>query len=313
MWPDTWKLIKQSSSSSTTDKWLSTYCQSVTAASTVFLRLVMNADIFEDEDFQFTSKVNCFLSQDDMDSLCKQTSTLAQDNKQSDAKGGTLVDDSTPSRYFQLFFQYRTLLFQLHEKVDELVSLSLTLPLSTRGNNLSSQQISQLMTKLNSQGNSQHEENTRQLYESLQQVYALSHTLFTVLSNLLACPESMQTKSSASEEHQEYISKTFLKSLMNIQQTSPARTFPLLSFADSVLAVQNMCQDLLCLCTAMKTMVFDTRDIDIDTLLQWFLSFSRNQSNVLVRSYLVAVWSFLKPNTKVFLLNSCTSRGNERG
>ena len=268
----------------------------------------MSADIFEDEDFQFSSKVTCFLSQDEMEAFCKQTATLAEVvNKDKDND----KDDTTPgpSHYLRLFFQYRTLLFQLQEAMDDLINLSLTLPLSTRGNNSSAQQIAQMMKALDAQDNAVEVENTRCLLESLQKVYSLSHALHAVLAEINACPESKTTTATAAPEQKQFITNSFLKSLMNIQQTSPARTFPLLPFQESVSYLQDMCHDLLCLCSTLHTMIFQTENLDLDTLLQWFLAFSRNKGNVLVRSYLVAVWTFLKPKTHSFLLNSCQNRG----
>ena len=196
MWPDTWKLLQQSDCAS--DQWVATYCQSIVASNTVFLRLVMSADIFEDEDFQFSSKVTCFLSQDEMEAFCKQTATLAEVvNKDKDND----KDDTTPgpSHYLRLFFQYRTLLFQLQEAMDDLINLSLTLPLSTRGNNSSAQQIAQMMKALDAQDNAVEVENTRCLLESLQKVYSLSHALHAVLAEINACPESKTTTATAAD------------------------------------------------------------------------------------------------------------------
>jgi hypothetical protein len=299
MWPDTWKLMESETTSSPSDKWVSTYCRSSVAANTVFLRLVMNADIFEDEDFQFQSKVSSYLSQDEMESLCKQTDLLSQ------TKDNTVITNS----YVQLFFQHRTLLFQLHESIDELISHSLTLPLSTRGSNSSSAQLTQMMNTLESQGDGQLEESDGHLQASLNKVYGIAHSLYAVALKIVTHSDSSHTTESASVEHKQFIENSFLKSLMNLQQTSPARAFPLLSLMDSLKYVQDMCEDILCMCTALNTMLFQTENIDLDTLLQWFMGFSRNKSNVLVRSYLAAVWTFAKPHAKVFLLNSCDSRG----
>lgn len=298
MWPDTWKLLDQSSSVS--DKWISTYCQSTVASSTVFLRLVMNADIFEDEDFQFQSKVSSYLSQDEMELLSKETDALSTGITNETVPGG---------KYIGYFFKYRTVLFQLHESIDDLISLSLTLPLSTRGSNSSHQQVSQMMKKLDDEGDAQQAEHDRQLRESLNQVYRISHVLHGIVSEMLACSESSNVTENSSNEQKQFIENSFLKSLMNIQQTSPARTFPLLSFKDSLAYVQDMTQDLMCLCTSVNAMMFQTDNLDLDTLFQWFASMSKNKSNVLVRSYMIAVWTFLKPHMKVFLLNSCHSRG----
>ena len=299
MWPDAWDALEKSSSSS--DKWILTYCQSIVASNTIFHQLVMNADIYEDEDFQFSSKMSTNMTCDEMKDVHKRTDYLSMPGN----------DEISLTKSCRLLFRYRTLLFQLLEKCDTLISASLNLPLSTRTNNSSPLQVNAMWKKLESQGESALDESNSLLKESLKSVYRVSYELHLLVSEIASLTDTEGiTLESASGDQKEFISNSFSKSLMNLQQTSPARNFPLLSYKESLRYLQDMCEDLLCVCSSLNNMLFQTENIDIDTLLQWFMAFSRNKSNVLVRSYLVAVWNFAKPYVKLFLLNSCDSRGN---
>lgn len=290
IWPQSWKLLEEQDG--IPSKVLLNYSKSVIATITLIHQSVLTADIFEDEDYQASSILSAIFDGDSFIQI--NTFLLSVLNDQSGMYSGIGDEILTLLRvrlhYLELMKLIQTMI------CDCIVSSknSYSKPYDTDD------------VKLN-----------------LVRVKMQSTNLIRVLEQL---QNEANNNILQSTNNSSLLEKTFTSDILKINQNSPARNFPYLSYSDAIGFVISLFSQIISLTQDLeKILILSSNDLDSDYLMTYFFHISslssrfpsgpgtfgpaKGSTSVLPRSFLWGMSHSFRPNISQFVLNSMVSRG----
>jgi hypothetical protein len=288
IWPQSWKTLQDRQD--IPSKILLSYVKSLLISLNSVHQSVLNSDIFEDEDYQASSLLSAVFDDDSIQEIKTSLASILQDDTDVYRQG---VNDE-----ILLLLQFRSRYLELTMAIQTLIRTCI----------LQSKKASP-------------EEEMSAVPLVLSQIKQQSNDLLRLLSEL-------QTLSSNTElvVDTQLIENSFTLDILKINQNTPARYFPFLSYPQAIGFFEAMIRQITVLCQDLdKILVLASQDLDHDYLLTYFTNISslatkfpsgpgtcepaKGSTSILPRSFLWGVTHTIRHLFPRFLLNSMHSRG----
>jgi hypothetical protein len=308
VWPQSWKYLSENKTKEEGEEVghlvpsqvLMCYMKSVVASLDEIHQTVITADIFEDEDYQASSLLSALFDETSREELKQAISTLLQD---------THSDTDCGLSEIKLLLRYRVKYLELMAKIQILVRECIR----------------------NSKRNSPESSELTALGVSLEAIKSLADEVLLLLNDLLQISSSSSSAAPTSLEvpPSTIIEKSFTIDILKINQNTPARYFPFLSYHESLGYVHAMVTQFIVFANDLQNIfLLSSQDLDQDYLLTYFQHISslsarfpsgpgtcssmKGMVSVVTRSFLWGVTHSIRPLMPRLVLNSMTSRGIPR-
>jgi hypothetical protein len=288
LWPQSWKTLQDHQDVSS--KILLSYVKSLLISLNSVHQSVLTADIFEDEDYQPSSVLSAVFDEDSILEIKNTLLSILQD----DAGVYRLGVNDEILLLLRFRSQYLNLTTAIQTLIRECIILSKK---PSPENDMSAVPL------------------------ALSQIKQQSDDLLELLSEL-------QTLASNTElvTDTQLIENSFTMDILKINQNTPARFFPFLSYPQAIGFIEAMVRQISVLCQDLdKILVLSNQDLDHDYLLSYFTHISslatkfssgpgtcepaKGSTCVLPRSFLWGVTHSIRPLMSQILFNSMRSRG----
>lgn len=288
LWPQSWEILQNHQEISS--QVLLSYLKSLLISLNSVHQSVLTADIFEDEDYQASSLLSAVFDDDSILEIKTTLLSILQDDTGVYRQG---VNDE-----ILLLLQFRSQYLDLTMEIQTLIRECVLLSKKTSSENDTSA-VTIALSRIKQQS-----------------------------KDLLALLEDLQTLCSNTELviDTQLIENSFTIDILKINQNTPARCFPYLSYPRAVGFIQAMICQINVLCQDLeKILVLASQDLDHDYLLAYFTNISslatkfasgpgtcepaKGSTSIFPRSFLWGVTHSIRPLMSKFLFNSMYSRG----